>query len=135
MQLPPHKEREWDVENKMTRKKRILSLYEQRNGMISFNLGDKNYKNVENSVDFFKEGGLIVGSSNRINYNKNTRRGESNFYQTLDLNVKTLNDNKIWDNKLINENLTSDKNYVQNLNQWEENTFENNDDKKKNDKK
>ena len=103
--------------------------------MISFNLGDKNYKNVENSVDFFKEGGLIVGSSNRINYNKNTRRGESNFYQTLDLNVKTLNDNKIWDNKLINENLTSDKNYVQNLNQWEENTFENNDDKKKNDKK
>ena len=45
------------------------------------------------------------------------------------------NDNKIWDNKLINENLTSDKNYVQNLNQWEENTFENNDDKKKNDKK
>ena len=135
VQLPPHKEREWGVENKMTRKKRILSLCEQRNGMISFNLGDKNYKNVENSVDFFKEGGLIVGSSNRINYNKNTRRGESNFYQTLDLNVKTLNDNKIWDNKLINENLISDKNYVQNLNQWEENTFENNDDKKKNDKK
>ena len=85
------KTKEWYVENKMTRKKRILSLYEQRNGMINTNLGDKTYKNVDNSPDFFKEGGLIVGSTNKINYNKTTRKGEDNFYQTLDLDIKVLN--------------------------------------------
>ena len=120
----------------MTRKKRILSLYEQRNKMVNSNPGDKTYKIVDNSPDFFKDGGLIVGSTNRIHYNKTTRRGEDNFYQTLDLNIKTLNDDKIWENKLINENIALDKTYVQNLNQWEQNTLENNDDdKKKNEKK
>ena len=130
---------EWGVEKKMTRKKRILSLYEQRNSMINTNLGDKTYKVVDNSPDFFKDGGLIVGSTNRINYNKTTRRGEDNFYQTLDLDVKVLNENKIWNKKLENENLNVDQEYVKNLNQWEENNFETDDknkkDKDKNDKK
>ena len=132
-----NKTKEWNVENKMTRKKRILSLYEQRNGMINSNLGDKTYKNVDNSPDFFKEGGLIVGSTNRINYNKTTRKGEDNFYQTLDLDIKVLNSDKIWNKKLENENLFVDKEYVKNLNQWEENNLETNDkkDKDKNDKK
>ena len=132
-----NKTKEWNVENKMTRKKRILSLYEQRNGMINSNLGDKTYKNVDNSPDFFKEGGLIVGSTNRINYNKTTRKGEDNFYQTLDLDIKVLNSDKIWNKKLENENLFVDKEYVKNLNQWEENSLETNDkkDKDKNEKK
>jgi len=129
VQQPAVKEREWALENKMTRKKRILSLYEQRNEMISFNPGDKTYKNVDNSPDFFKEGGLIVGSTNKIRYNKTTRRGEDNFYQTLDLDVKVLNDDKIWDKKLTKESMDSDQNYVKNLNHWEENNFE--DDKNK----
>ena len=137
--FPPGQDekKEWMVENSMTRKKRILSLYEQRNGMINSNLGDKTYKNVDNSPDFFKEGGLIVGSTNRINYNKTTRKGEDNFYQTLDLDIKVLNSDKIWNKKLENENLFVDKEYVKNLNQWEENNLETNDkkDKDKNEKK
>lgn len=35
-------------------------------------LGDKNYKNPEFATDFFKEGGLITGSSNvqrKVNIN------------------------------------------------------------------
>ena len=134
-QIPAHIEREWGLESRMNRKKRILSLYEQRNEMINSNPGDKNYKIVDNSADFFKEGGLIVGSTNKINYNKSTRRGEDNFYQTLDLNIKILNDDKIWQNKLTKESLNSDKNYVNNLNQWEENNFEGTGDKDKKEKK
>ena len=130
VQQPAVKEREWALENKMSRKKRILSLYEQRNEMISFNPGDKTYKIVDNSPDFFKEGGLIVGSTNKIRYNRTTRRGEDNFYQTLDLDVKVLNDDKIWDNKLTKESMDSDQNYVKNLNKWEENNFEDDKDKK-----
>ena len=131
--FPPGQDekKEWMVENSMTRKKRILSLYEQRNKMVNSNPGDKTYKIVDNSPDFFKDGGLIVGSTNRIHYNKTTRRGEDNFYQTLDLNVKILNDDKIWDNKLTKESLNSDKDYVKNLNQWEENNFEAEDKNKK----
>ena len=87
---------EYGVESVMTRKKRILSLYEQRNKMINSNPGDKNYKCVENSPDFFKDGGLIVGSTNRMNYNKTTRKRDDNFYQNLDLGIKVLNDEKLW---------------------------------------
>ena len=130
VQQPANKEREWALENRMSRKKRILYLYEQRNEMISFNPGDKTYKIVDNSPEFFKEGGLIVGSTNKMHYNKTTRRGEDNFYQTLDLDVKVLNDDKIWDNKLNKESMDSDQNYVKNLNQWEENNFEDDKDKK-----
>ena len=92
--------------------------------------GDKNYKCVENSPEYFKMEGLIVGSTNKLNLRKNTRKGEDNFYQTLDLDVKVLNDDKIWDNKLNKESMDSDQNYVKNLNQWEENNFEDDKDKK-----
>jgi len=114
---------EYEIETVMNKKKRILSLNEQRNKMIICNPGDKNYKCVENSTNFFKEGGLIVGSTNRINYNKSNRIGEDDFYQTLDLGIKILNRDKIWDIRLKNENLTQDQNYVANLNKWEENTL------------
>ena len=128
--------REWKIEKLMTRKKRILSLFEKCNGFVNSNPGNKNYKNVELSPDFFKEGGLIVGSSNRINYKRTTRKGEDNFYQTLDLNIKILNDDKKWKNKLTKEILNMDKTYVKNLNNWEENTFEDiNDINKKENKK
>ena len=90
---------------------------------------------MENSTDFFKEGGLIVGSTNRINYNKTTRKGDDNFYQTLDLNVKVLNDDKLWKSKVLKESLDMDQNYVANLNKWEENIFEENKDKDKENKK
>ena len=126
--------KEWKLDKLMTRKQRIYSLFDQSNGMINRYPGNKNYKNVENSTDFFKEGGLIVGSSNKINYNKTTKRGEDNFYQTLDLRLKILNDDKIWKNKITKENLNMDKTYVKNLNNWEENTFEDIHQKKENKK-
>ena len=134
--FPPGQDekKEWMVENSMTRKKRILSLYEQRNKMFDTNPGDKNYKCVENSPDFFKEGGLIVGSTNRMNYNKTTRKGDDNFYQTLDLGIKVLNDDKLWKSKINKENMDMDKNYVVNLNKWEENTFDEKKDNKYNKK-
>lgn len=126
---------EYGIESVMNRKKRVPSLYEQRNKFIHTNLGDKSYKVVENSTDFFKEGGLIVGSTNRINYNKTTRKGDDNFYQTLDLNVKVINDDKLWKSKVLKESLDMDQNYVANLNKWEENIFEENKDKDKENKK
>jgi hypothetical protein len=47
----------------MGRKKRIETLYDQRNGLPLKSLGDKIYKAPEYMPGFYKEGGLIVGSS------------------------------------------------------------------------
>ena len=47
----------------MTQKLRIKSLYEQRNGLPMASLGDKIYRNPDYSTDFFKDGGLIAGST------------------------------------------------------------------------
>ena len=90
---------EYGIESIMNRKKRILSLGKNRNFMKLCKPGDKNYNCVENSPDFYKEGGLIPGSTNRINFRKTTRRGDDNFFQTLDLNIKVLDRNKLWSSK------------------------------------
>ena len=54
---------EFQVEARMQGKVRIKTLYEQRNGLPMRSLGDKVYKAVEYQTGFFKEGGLIVGST------------------------------------------------------------------------
>ena len=114
---------EFYVNKKMGMKKKISNIEERRNGMPLIAPGDKIYKNPEFSEDYFKEGGLVVGSTNRMNYKKNQKKGCSNFYETLDLNIKTLDEKKLWKNKVIKEELDYQKDFVKNLNNWEEETF------------
>ena len=92
--------------------------------------GDKNYNCVENSPEYFRMEGLIVGSTNRLNLNKTTRKGEDNFYKTIDLNIKVLNRNKIWGSKVFLDSLNYDKEYVEKLNSWESKVFEKTEEKK-----
>ena len=47
----------------MKRKGRIVNSTVQRNKIPISNNGDKNYSHPTQSPDFFKNGGLIVGSS------------------------------------------------------------------------
>ena len=83
--------------------------------------GDKSYKNPEYTEGFFKEGGLIPGSTNIINHKKTVGKKANNFYQTLDINVKTLDPNKIWSNKVANEEISNQTEYVKNLKIWDKN--------------
>ncbi len=55
--------KEFSQEQIMTQKQRIKTIYEQRNGLPMASLGDKIYKNPDYSTDFFKDGGLIAGST------------------------------------------------------------------------
>ena len=121
---------EYNIESIMNTKKRILSLDEKRNYMKKCKPGDKNYNCVENSPEYFKMEGLIVGSTNRLNLKKNMRKGEDNFYQTMNLNIRILDRNKIWNSKVILESLNYDKKYVEQLNNWESKTLEVNQPKK-----
>jgi len=63
---------------------------------------------------------------------KTSRKGNDNFYQTVDLNIKILNRNKIWSIRELMESLQFDKAYVKELNNWESKTFEDNKDSKEN---
>ena len=51
------------VEKVMTRKKAVPDMYAQRNGCALVSLGDKIYKSPEYNTGFFKDGGLITGST------------------------------------------------------------------------
>ena len=123
---------EYNIENIMNCKKRIFSLGEQRNFLKDCKPGDKNYTCVEYSPDFFLMEGLTVGSTNRLNMNKTIKKGQDNFYQTMDLNIKLLNPNKIYNNRESVESLRFDKTYVKELNNWENKIFEETKDKKDN---
>ena len=63
--------------------------------------------------------GLTVGSTNRININKTKRKGQDNFYETMDLNIKLLNPNKVYNTRVLMDSLRFDKSYVKQLNNWE----------------
>ena len=115
------KPKETKVENIMTRKKRIFDLHQQRNGLVVFNPGDKLYRCVENSPDFFKLEGIVVGSTNQPHTKKTTKKSDDNFYETLDLKVKSLNPEKLWKSKVLRESIENDKNYVESLANWETN--------------
>ena len=65
----------------MGQKIRINTLSEMRNGLPSHVPGDKNYKNPEYTPGFYKERGLIVGSSNRLQ-NAEVGKRNPNFVKT-----------------------------------------------------
>ena len=110
---------ELNVEKAMTRKKRINSLEQQRNYYSIVNPGDKNYRYAECSENFFKEGGLIPGSTNILRYSENYNQIKNNIYEHMDLNVRSLDTDKIWNNKLERERKEREMRYVLNLENWD----------------
>jgi hypothetical protein len=111
------------INDELGKKRKIYSVEDRRNGMSVRAPGDKIYKNPEFEDKFFQKGGLAVGSTNAFNYKKTLVKGNNNFYETLDLKVKTLNDQKTWEFKERFEDLQYQTSYVKNLNAWEESMF------------
>ena len=50
----------------MTAKTRVPSLEHQRNSLPFVSLGDKPYRNVDYQAGFFKDRGLVVGSTHQF---------------------------------------------------------------------
>lgn len=82
----------FQVEKVMGSKNRINTLYEQRNGCKLVALGDKIYKSPEFSTGFFKDGGLITGSTNAARKNTGGQGKNIDFYSGLTLD-QPLNKN------------------------------------------
>ena len=70
---------------------RITNLYDQRNGLPMTSLGDKNYKNPDYTPDFFKDGGLIAGSTNQLRMKSSGNGKAIDFYSGLKLDQGPLN--------------------------------------------
>ncbi len=115
---------ETSIEKRLGGKLRIANMEKLRNGMPLTAPGDKNFRNPEYSVDFFKGGGLIPGSSTKPNMKRNASKKADTFYQTLDLSKRTLNPDKLWVNKVRKEKLNFDNDYVKTLVNWEKNVLE-----------
>ena len=113
---------EINLEKEIGGKKRIWTLEQKRNGIEMRNPGDKFYKASEQFPTYYKDGGLIPGSTIALNFNKTKSKKSYNFYETLDLTKQILDRNKLWENKVKNENLVFDKNYVEKyISNWEKN--------------
>ena len=113
---------EINLEKEIGGKKRIWTLEQKRNGIEMRNPGDKFYKASEQFPTYYRDGGLIPGSTIAMNFNKTKSKTSYNFYETLDLNKQILDRNKLWENKVKNENLVFDKNYVEEyISNWEKN--------------
>ena len=54
-------------------------------------LGDKNYKNPDYTPDFFKDGGLIAGSTNQLRMKSSGNGKAIDFYSGLKLDQGPLN--------------------------------------------
>lgn len=53
----------YNLETTMNRKQRLISELDRRNGINTANPGDLPFKSSEQAPDFYKEGGIIPGSS------------------------------------------------------------------------
>lgn len=82
---------EWNTEKQMTQKKRINNMYDQRNGLPLTSLGDKNYKHPEYQPGFFKDGGLVAGSTNKLRIASGGSGKTIDFYSGLKLDQGPLN--------------------------------------------
>ncbi len=108
------------LENDMCEKKRVAGFEGKRNELPMKSLGDKPYKFAEDSTDFYKEGGLIPGSTHP---EKIEKKGAGNakivdYYATLDLSKATLNKGLTWKEKVKQEQLMEDRKAVNDLIVW-----------------
>jgi hypothetical protein len=112
------------LEDEMTRKKRIPNMDVQRNSLALGIPGDKFYRNTECTDGFYKKEGVAVGSTFYYEKEKNKlgktlSRKACSFFDTCDMNSKTLNPEKLWKNKVMNEQFTQDSFYVKTVTQWD----------------
>jgi len=116
-------EKEKTIEETIGAKHRINNRDQMKNLLTSSAEGSKPYRHPEYSPDFFKIGGLVVGSTNKINHKKNSNIKDNNFYASLDLTKKTLNPQKLWKNKVLQDSFEFDNKYVNELSSWDKNVL------------
>ena len=110
---------EHGVESQMTRKQRVRTMQQQRNSIGCAALGDKVYKAVEYDPGFFREGGLISGSTNALRQ-RNSGGGKAvDYYSRLKLDGPLNKDSKNYEQVTREQNHKREVGDVKELRQWE----------------
>lgn len=110
---------EYSLESKMGKKTRSGDFYQMRNGLSTNTLGDKIYRAPQYSSGFFKEGGLITGSSIAYRPRVCALKNEVDF--TENKNAKwPLFPRTLWKDRLKQEEEDKIKNDMDELEKWEE---------------
>ena len=108
----------------MGKKARVNSLYDQRNGLPMTSLGDKIYKHPDYTPGFFKDGGLIAGSTNQARTKASGNGKAIDFYSGLKLDQGPLNPSrKTWTQAVKEQRLNEELDAVNSLKDWEANTL------------
>ena len=100
----------------MGKKQPVDGLLNQRNNIPLTSMGDKAYKYPEYSKDFYKEGGLMVGSSNVMTYK--TSGIVMDFYSNVQLKDGVPNTAVKWKDKVKKETQDHDQKLVASLYDW-----------------
>ena len=99
-------------------------MYDQRNGLPLTSLGDKNYKHPEYQPGFFKDGGLVAGSTNKLRIASGGSGKTIDFYSGLKLDQGPLNPGrKTWSQAVKEQQLNEELDAVGSLRDWEKNTL------------
>jgi hypothetical protein len=117
----PFKHREYlehNVEGDMQRKLIVGEYYDKRNGIYAASLGDKAYKAPNYAPDFYKESGLVPGSSVK-NYPKNMARKKQIDF-TISKQAKwPMRQRQVWSEKVKSEDRRLDVDSVLAADKWE----------------
>lgn len=131
----PKKEIEWrgikcDVPNKvrdhlehglaedMQRKQRVGGYFDKRNGISTASLGDKPYKASNYAADFYKEPGLVPGSSMKT-YPKNMARKKQIDFTVSKSAKWPMKPREVWADKVRREEKQIDVDSVAAADRWE----------------
>ena len=105
----------------MTKKGRVTNLYDQRNGMPMRAPGDKNYKFPDYTPGFFKDGGLVPGSTNQLRMASSGNGKAIDFYSGIKLDGPLNPNRKTWMQAVKEQELNEELDSVHGLKDWEEN--------------
>lgn len=107
------------VEKTMQRKGRIRDYYERRNGLSASALGDKPYKHVTYASEFYKEPGVIPGSTN-VRFPRNfAKKNEVDFNISPEAKYPFY-PTTTWDQRVKDDRLNQELDDVAELEKWED---------------
>lgn len=103
----------------MGSKKRVTTTFEARNGLPMASLGDKIYKTPEYMPGFYRESGLIPGSTNSYKARSSGNANTIDFYSGLKLDGPLNKGMKTYKQVEKEQMLAEEQTDVKTLRQWE----------------
>jgi len=107
--------KELGLEKAMGKKRIFDSIEDQRNMLDLRSMGDKPYKSPEYSSNYYRDGGIIAGSSHKLRQTKA-------YVSTIKLDTTEKKGTK-WKDRVKQEEREEEERAVKSLSEWEQTTL------------